>query len=523
MSRAVQLGGKHLITWTWDASAGTHAWNLISANGSDFSGGATTQELVGAWGAALSADGNELVYGIVSGSTQNLTVCRPSAAGVYTPGGTGCVTRSYPVSRIVDTGSRIAIEGSHVIAVENGSPGYVTEWNAGPDGVFEADGGDDTLVRSLPSTVTRASPSISSSGLLVYRNGYTSADGTQDLLYLDLSSLRWELAPAAQLQYPSVNGAGALFAEDVDNRRVVYRSGDGRTTASSAVHVYLNPDYGVTAADGPNLVTSDSASLWVYPADANGHWFATAPSPAQVYTTGGDAIYWLAAGGGKVIAIERASALWNPVVLEPGTGTLATATAVHVASGPGVTASPDGAAYAITAQHAFFSCVSGGQTVLCVRDAGADHTFGTSDDTGANGSYPLRHAANAPPGLPGTIVSSSSAHASGRRVAFASGNHLYVLDAGPDLRFGTADDTEIDVGPFSGDARDFSFSGSFLAYLATAAPAGKQVFLVDLVSGGTRQLTEHYSVKQEVVVDATGRVFWKDGLFATAGVFTRLP
>jgi hypothetical protein len=521
------LGGKHLITWTWDSAAGTHAWNLISATGSDFSGPVTSQELVGVWGAALSADGSELVYGTVSGSTQNLTVCRPSAAGVYTPGGAGCVTRSYPVSRIVDVGSRIAIEGSHVIAVENGSPGYITEWNAGPDGVFQADGGDDTLVRSLPSTVTRASPSISSSGLLVYRNGYASDDGTQDLLYLDLSSLRWELAPAAQLQYPIVNGAGALFAEDVDNHRLVYRSGDGRTTTASDIHGDLSPYRGSAAADAANLVTRASSSLWVYPADANGQWFVTAPSPTQVYTAAtGNWLHKLAVADGKAIAIERAGALWNPVVLEPGTGALAAAAAVEVISGTGITASSDGGAFGITRQHAFFNCLSTdhpGVTLLCVRDAGDDHVFGTLDDTGANGSYPLRHAPNASGGMAGAVVSSTSVHASGRRVAFAEGSRLYVLDAGLDLRFGTADDTEIDVGAFSGDERDFSFSGNYVAYLATAAPAGKQVFLVDLVSGGTRQATEHYSVKQEVVVDATGRVFWKDGLFATAGIFTRLP
>ncbi|MFT3913012.1 MAG: carboxypeptidase regulatory-like domain-containing protein [Anaeromyxobacteraceae bacterium] len=517
----MQLGGKYAITWVW-LGGSNYAWYLVTANGSDFSGGATSQALpAGTWGAAVSADGSEIVYAAQSGINETLTVCRPGAAGAYTPGGAGCVTRSYPLGAINTTGSRIAIEGTHVVAVENGSPGYVTDWNAGPDGVFQASGGDDTLVRNLPSTVTRASPSIGSNGLLVYRNGYSQTDGTQDLLWLDLSSLRWEVAAAGELRYPVVNGAGALFAADLGSSRLVYRSGDGRTTAASTVNGYSTPDWSYAAATGNALVTNDAYGLWVYLADPGGGWFATVPTPTKVYTAGaGNNTYFLTAGGGKALALELVSSTWVPIVLEPGAGTLATATAVNVLAGAGITASGSNAAFAITSQYAFFSCVSSG-TRLCVREAGADHVFGTADDAG--GTVVLKHAPNAAIGVAGTPFDGSDAQAWGRKVAVTSGGHLYVLDAGPDLHFNTADDAEVDLGTFSGDRRDFALAGNFVAYLAVGAPAGKQVFLVDLVTNSGRQLTEHYSVKQQVVVEPSGRVFWKDGLFASAGIFTRTP
>ncbi len=59
--------------------------------------------------------------------------------------------------------------------------------------------------------------------------------------------------------------------------------------------------------------------------------------------------------------------------------------------------------------------------------------------------------------------------------------------------------------------------------LAAGAPAGLQVWLADLAAGTRRQITSHYSAKQHVTVEPSGRVLWDDAVFPNRAVFVSAP
>jgi hypothetical protein len=170
---------------------------------------------------------------------------------------------------------------------------------------------------------------------------------------------------------------------------------------------------------------------------------------------------------------------------------------------------------AINASQAFFIC-NGINANLCVYGAGADGKFGTGDDVAA--SY-LKHAGTA------TLYNSPSLVVSGTRMLIteASPPGLYLLDAGPDGLFNTADDKErklASIGLYDGA---MWLSGSWAAYLNTGGQGGQQVYLVSGFDGPAYLLSEHYSSKRAPVVDFTGRAFWLDGIFMPEGIMVRAP
>ena len=77
--------------------------------------------------------------------------------------------------------------------------------------------------------------------------------------------------------------------------------------------------------------------------------------------------------------------------------------------------------------------------------------------------------------------------------------------------------------PVSYGVANFDIAGNFVAYVAAGAPAGLQVWLADIAAGTRRQLSHHYSAKQHLTVEPSGRVLWDDTAFSNRAVFVSAP
>jgi hypothetical protein len=173
---------------------------------------------------------------------------------------------------------------------------------------------------------------------------------------------------------------------------------------------------------------------------------------------------------------------------------------------------------AVTASQAVTACINGTTFAyhVCVREFGApDRLFTLTRPNGSNYSNLLAVAS------------------SGHRVALIADGpvggdppHLYVLDAGPDghLSLG-GDDIEVDYGVAAdGKAGAVDIAGDMVAWITdNGSNNGQQVFLADFALRTQRALTTHFSTKSQVVVDASGRVAWRDGVFSTGGIFVNAP
>jgi hypothetical protein len=132
-----------------------------------------------------------------------------------------------------------------------------------------------------------------------------------------------------------------------------------------------------------------------------------------------------------------------------------------------------------------------------------------------------------PAGTPGAGQPYSyfySVRVAGERLAIVNGGDILIREAGADGVLGNSDDTEVSLGVFWPQLGEFDLAGNYVVYLDAGGEGGKQVYLVDLAAGRARQaLTGHYSVKQHLAVEPSGRVYWKDSAFLNDAIFVRTP
>ena len=224
-----------------------------------------------------------------------------------------------------------------------------------------------------------------------------------------------------------------------------------------------------------------------------------------------------AIGGGKLAVDELVAGAHRVRVFEPNEGRLREFPAVGTIVDIYPNVSP--AALAITSNQVFFNAVLGVQ--LMVYDAGPDGRFGTADDIAAT---PLIHPAGSP--RAGLAVAGVGAMAiSGNRMILNENfpPTVYLFDAGPDGRFNTPDDVGRKLAEVVAGLGDIAIAGEFAAFFDTGSSLGRQVELVHGFDGPIITLTNHYSAKSSLALESTGRVFWVDDLFAPPGIFVRAP
>jgi hypothetical protein len=471
--------------------------------------------------AAVDSTGRTLAY-VTSDVPQTLHLRAAGADGAFGTADDVEWTRSYgpPVMAY----GFVAVEGGHVLVAEYGSSagtGYLDHWTAGPDGRFGTD--DDHFARLLPSPTYRSYPSLGTglSGGLAY---YSTFSGTSwDLAVADLSAFRWETLTDVPLGiYPRTNRAGTFFFRR--NSGVWARAPDGQETLGTTVSAW-------SAGEGASLVTHWQADVLLHRADAAGRFF-TAGAPAPVVLLAGKAgalsgaSYAVAIGDGRALAGGcEATSGWDcteaSLYLFLPAPTLATPVVLRTdrpADGApaGSSMQPYGDGFGISAEHAAWSCQFPGLTSpICVREPGPDGAYGTIDDI----AFILRQ-----PGTTAPYQGITAMRLSGHRMAFLRNAQVVVLEAGPDGHFNTADDVEIVVGPTTqSQGIYFDVAGDFVAWSTVGATGGMQVWLADVRLGTSRQVTDHYSGKYQVVVEPTGRVLWEDQVFPQAAVFVSAP
>lgn len=497
----------------------TFGWRVINAAATGtWQVGTSTWDLpASVTSAALSADGGRLAW-IEAGP-----VLKVMEAGLDRRFQAGDDVASKSVPWPMSTSAALVVDGPHVVALANGSPiSWLVHWWAGPDGRFGT--GDDSLQRTQPSGSARSEPSLAASYLT-----FTVGD---DVLGLDLSVLRWEVAPTSGLDvfHPlDVDGRGWLFYWP-SGQPIVARSPFGR----EAVAPFTTSRFAVDGTDLIHVGAGDVVQLRT--PDPAGDWFsADAPDAVDLYAAA--TVSLLRVGGGKGLVVDyaydavRATNVAHYRILEPGAGTLST----FGTTGTVVDVLADGSlaswswAGAITADQVFYVCHAWGTSdlYLCVHDAGADGAFGTGDDplpaTFAS-AVKLLH----PPGSPlaGQPVRDARALAvDGRRMILSefSPPGIFLFDAGPDGRFNTADDRGRKLASLSAYDGEVALAGEWSAWLDTGSPAGRQVWLVRGLEGAPTPITEHYSAKTSPVLERSGRAFWVDSVFVPEAVFVRAP
>jgi hypothetical protein len=128
------------------------------------------------------------------------------------------------------------------------------------------------------------------------------------------------------------------------------------------------------------------------------------------------------------------------------------------------------------------------------------------------------------PGAPSPYLTSGEVRVWHDRIGFRRNDGiLVVVDAGPDHAFNTLDDVEQVLFPVPFGASNFDLAGDFVAYVAAGAPAGLQVWLADIGAGTRRPVSHHYSAKQHLTVEPSGRVLWDDTVFSDRAVFVSAP
>lgn len=383
--------------------------------------------------------------------------------------------------------------------------------------------GTDGTFGTADDTLQRIHPAAGLWGIASLASSYAVFAEGDDIRAIDLSHLRWEVTPQAGLSM------GQALAAD-GRGHLLYRTGDWELRARSpagAETAAPSPLYGSIAfeAQGTDLLTAEYNQLVVRNPGASGAWFSPgAPAPVTVYTGGPTSFFTaLALGGGKAIATEAVgSNAYRFRILEPGSGTLATLPTTGAVVDPLGVDQGWALAAGITTRQAFFTC-NGIATDLCVLNAGPDGRFGTADDTTQAGMlHPL--------GSPRYIQPVHDVRAfrvSGRRMLLAefSPPALYLFEAlGANGLFqGGAPDRGRKLADGYFAPWDIALTDEYAAFVAEGSPVGPQVYLVRNFDDVPLPVTAYSSPKASLALDPSGRVFWVDSVFAPEAVFVRAP
>lgn len=457
--------------------------------------GVTTWTLpTSAIAASLSSDGRSLAWLENSGGAPLLHVRSAGADRLYGTGDDADASRLAPGA--VPGSASMAIEGSHVVVTEESTwegSYWMLHWSAGPDGAFSSvTSDDDTVARVLPSSVRRESPSILAGGLVAFN--LAGANYTSDILAADLSTYRWERVEPDGIDGLASNRAGTLFYKRSGG--LVARLPNG-TEQQAAIYP------AAVAAAGTNLLTLEGSSIYLR-RFAAGAWFGT---PYLVHT---GSIWELAAGGKWGLALTNEGGMRlrvsNLSAASP------TATLLPLVTG----ATPNGF-IAVGDSLLAYQCGSAWGWDACVHHVGADGVFGTADDgpvvlqrPGAGMSYAAA----------GGTVSGIAVY--GNKIALNWNGSAYVVSAGADGVVNTGDDEEIALGASQAGRGNLDVAGDYAAWFRST-PTGLQVVQVDLNRGTTRQLTSHYSMKERITLDPSGRLTWLDYGFSAPSIFLFAP
>jgi hypothetical protein len=501
------MGRGAILFETQACSSCAFVWNVISAGpGGSFQTGTTSIVLPNSSNAAISADGSAVAWAS-PGSGSVLSVRTTGPNGRFDASDDVVITRPMPANLVP---GMMAIDGTRLVVLGRDSStntDWIVRWDAGADGIWGT--ADDVIERSHGSPGLRVQPSLSSGLLAFVQNG--------DVLAFDLSTLRWESAPAGGAQFLASNGAGTLFW--TENGRMKARSPSGIERAGPFVSSSGFRMFDAAAAD---LVAIDPNTLGVsaYNPDASGLYFTASAPSGKIYSTT-NSILSVGTGGGKAIVKEISSASTRFYrIIEPRGGALRdAATLGRVVNAGSDTCANCTNSLAITSRQALVSCDN---AYLCVYNAGIDGEFGTADDPPP---VHLNHATGSP--AAGRAINPYRFRASSSTLAFVEavgpGPTFYVLSAGPDGVFGTSDDREALVENFLNGYDHFSVVGDRVAFPLNGAPGGDQVLVLNGVGGSLVTVTHHYSVKTSTALDLSGRVYWIDSAFAPAGIFSYIP
>jgi hypothetical protein len=520
----LSMGERALLAYVEPTGAGTaDRWRVINANAAgDWTSGTSFVELASTvTKASLSADGRQLAW-IETGP--KLRVRAAGADGRFGTADDVDAALVVPAAFSLSTNAELAVDGTHVVALANsGTLTYLVHWWAGSDGTFGT--ADDVLERVVPSGASRLWPSLASSYLTYSEGG--------DVRGLDLSRLRWEVAPAAGLANSSaeplaLDGRGWLFY-GASGAYVTARSPSGVELSSPIVYPRD------VAVSGTDLLQRSGAIVRYTQPDASGSWFGPTAAVTTVYQPV-DGYKPLRVGGGKALLMDPeynhtpyAATAIRYRIAEPNGGTLATfpTTGTTFAfPGDGVRSSwaTQGA---ITRDQAFYSCHAWASNVvyLCVLNANATtHRF---DPASAPTTYRTTARLLHPTGSPraGLPVEPLGFQVSGNRMVVSemTPDGVYLFDAGTDGIFGTADDRGRQIGSVGLYTSEISVAGDWVAFLTDGPPTGRQVWLIRGFDGDPVPVTNHYSTKTSVVVEPSGRVFWIDNVFVPEAVFMRSP
>ena len=510
VARGLQLGGACLL-WNGDAGNRLDAWHVACASGARFTG-TWTQYDFSADTAALSPDGSLLVSKVrfTDGSMVPSLVTQRAVGGAF-HAGDPVARRDYPPDgeSSVDAES-VATDGLHVVSLDSvylGRPSWVTQWSAGPDLRWGTQ--DDGFRRMASSSLDRSQPTVAN-GMVAFASG---PSGARDVMALDLASMRWLVSGAEAPSVPAWDGVGTLVF--TGPRGMVARARDWQVTSVDGL--MGEPSSHPHAVEGGLLLVAEEPHASLHRVDAEGRFFTAGAPPPHVFTALPQTAYtgaYLGEGKGMLIRNTSGSEPLTAVVLEPdGEVDLAQATFVPL---PSCGTSREAHWGGISRRHAIWQ--SAEDDDMCYHHAGSDEVFGAGPE-GATVKLSFNN----------TVL---AAWLSGNRMVVVpySRDSLSVFEPGPNGQFdgrapGSDDEETVIVTP--GAVAHAAIAGTMVAYAALPDTGeGPQVYLYDLSTGRTTQLTFHRSAKWSgstyelaVAVDRTGRTAWIDSVFDHLTIF----
>lgn len=501
--RDPQAGERAVLVETLASPSDPAVWKLFSAAVS-FADGFQSVDLPMAPGdlPALSRGGTLVAF--TDGSSSPRKLCARYAGADRTFDANDAVACVVPSPALPATKS-LAADANHIVV--STADKRMVHWAAGPDGQFGTP--DDTLTTIRQSPNEQLSLSISS-GLLVWREDTA-------ILMRDLSAVRWETLNPALVPGPFIsvktNGTGTvLWAAGTTSHS---RSPDGYETARFG----LSSNWDVSGTDLLAKVPGGLAVL--APDPSTGLFFGPGATETPVYGSYDD-LGWVEVKPGRALFWEWNDAatkrLWLLEARGASLATIEPADVVQLDTIPG----SEFVGGTLAPRQALYSCAPDRRT--CVAGEGDDGFFGTGDE-------PAVTALVHPPGSGRDGFEVQNAYVKADGAWLVASEHptvwtnggLYAIDSGRDGLFATPDDAGFTVSSTPLFPSQFSIAGEWLAYLDGGAPGGKQVYLLNLTDRSVRQLTSHFSTKDNLVVDRSGHVFWVDGVFTTGAIFTRAP
>lgn len=426
-----------------------------------------------------------------------------------------------------DEVSSLAIEPGRVVVTARDlqtSVRSLWEWSPGSNGIFESSASDDLLLELFPSADERSSLSLAGGQLFWSQRS--------NLYSVDRRNRRWESIGESALSYPVSPEPGVLLqllgsSSSPSVLQVDDANGERRQSALGLIVGQTERPFVASGKNllvtGRNATTPSLNELIAVNAGLDGKFFTIDDVRRLVASSSTDRFFPLAGQEGKALFARGpgVGADLRPFILEPGAQSSWAAATIVSVQGSSLLFSNRFSGGISASQAAWVQETSGVRSII-VRSAGPDNRFGTADD--APTATLLRESTTIPYENAWVDVATARGRIAFVGLSGAATSALYVVDAGADKRANTADDrlTVVNL-PFSWSGTlesRLAFAGDSLAFTARDERGVERAFVYSLSARSLSVIGSHDSRKRQLTLSPVGKAYWVDDFFPASSVFS---